>query len=135
METAKEMSKQITNFTNSNYGVGVTGKINRYDPANLTGDNQTVYLSLYIKKKECRLKNLNIKNNKITLAGFMTIISVLNDTQYSMQKINCSCNAIDNLPKRLPNYTHVNVKSLKIGGHNYTIDDLSYLLDFLNLNK
>lgn len=49
METAKEMSKQITNFTNSNYGVGVTGKINRYDPANLTGDNQTVYLSLYDK--------------------------------------------------------------------------------------
>src|SRR5574344_367984 len=47
IETAKEMSKQITNFTNSNYGVGVTGKINRYDPANLTGDNQTVYLSLY----------------------------------------------------------------------------------------
>ena len=49
METAKEMSKQITNFTNSNYGVGVTGKINRYDPANLTGDSQTVYLSLYDK--------------------------------------------------------------------------------------
>ena len=49
METAKEMSKKITNFTNSNYGVGVTGKINRYDPANLTGDNQTVYLSLYDK--------------------------------------------------------------------------------------
>lgn len=49
METAKEMSKQITNFTNSNYGVGVTGKINRCDPANLTGDNQTVYLSLYDK--------------------------------------------------------------------------------------
>ena len=101
---------------------------------NLT-DISTVYLSLYIKKKECRLKNLNIKNNKITLAGFMTIISVLNDTQYSMQKINCSCNAIDNLPKRLPNYTHIDVKSLKIGGHNFTIDDLSYLLDFLNLNK
>ena len=46
------MSKAITDFTNSDYGVGVTGKINDPDPNNLTGDNSLVYLSLYAKKKE-----------------------------------------------------------------------------------
>ena len=31
METAQEMSKNISLFTDSNYGVGVTGKLNRVD--------------------------------------------------------------------------------------------------------
>lgn len=52
MECANSMSKAITDFTNSDYGVGVTGKINDPDPNNLTGDNSLVYLSLYAKKKE-----------------------------------------------------------------------------------
>ena len=37
METAQEMSKNISLFTDSNYGVGVTGKLNR------------VYISIYDK--------------------------------------------------------------------------------------
>lgn len=47
METAKEMSKQITKFTNSNYGIGITGKINRIDPNNLTGKDDLIYVSIY----------------------------------------------------------------------------------------
>ena len=31
METANEMSKNISLFTNSNYGIGITGKLNRID--------------------------------------------------------------------------------------------------------
>ena len=34
IETAKEMSKKISDFTNSDYGVGVTGTINEIDPNN-----------------------------------------------------------------------------------------------------
>ena len=30
-ETSNEMSKNISNYTNSNYGIGVTGKLNRVD--------------------------------------------------------------------------------------------------------
>ena len=47
METAHEMSKAISNFANSTYGVGVTGKLNRVDKNNLHGDDSTVYISIY----------------------------------------------------------------------------------------
>lgn len=51
METAIEMSKKISEFTNSSYGIGITGKLNRLDPHNLSGDNNTVYFSIYNKDK------------------------------------------------------------------------------------
>lgn len=50
IETAIEMSKKISEFTNSNYGIGITGKLNRVDPHNLSGDdNSTVYFNIYNK--------------------------------------------------------------------------------------
>lgn len=50
IETAIEMSKKISKFTNSNYGIGITGKLNRVDPHNLSGDdNSTVYFNIYNK--------------------------------------------------------------------------------------
>ncbi len=53
METANEMSKKITDFTNSDYGVGVTGKINTPDPFNNFGDDSLIFLSIYDKKNNC----------------------------------------------------------------------------------
>ena len=47
METAHEMSKAISDFANSTYGVGITGKLNRVDKNNLHGDDSTVYISVY----------------------------------------------------------------------------------------
>ena len=47
METADEMSKNITKFANSNYGVGITGQLNRQDPANPVGKDNVVYISIY----------------------------------------------------------------------------------------
>lgn len=49
METAIEMSKAITSFANSNYGIGITGKLNKSDPNNKVGDDNTVYISIYDK--------------------------------------------------------------------------------------
>ena len=49
METAQEMSKNISLFTDSNYGVGVTGKLNRVDKNNKFGDDNLVYISIYDK--------------------------------------------------------------------------------------
>ncbi len=46
-ETANEMSKTISLFTNSHYGVGVTGKLNRIDKNNLYGEDNIVYISIY----------------------------------------------------------------------------------------
>lgn len=51
IETAIEMSKKISEFTNSNYGIGITGKLNRGDPHNLSGDDNKVYFSIYNKDK------------------------------------------------------------------------------------
>ena len=50
IETAKEMSKQISAFASANYGVGITGKLNRVDKNNLYGQDDKVYISIYDKK-------------------------------------------------------------------------------------
>ena len=50
IEVAKEMSKAISDFTNSDYGIGITGKLNRIDPNNLVGDNNIVFISIYDKE-------------------------------------------------------------------------------------
>ena len=49
IETAQEMSKNISNFTSSNYGVGITGQINRQDSNNITEEDNKIYISIYDK--------------------------------------------------------------------------------------
>ena len=49
METAEEMSKNISKFTDSDYGVGITGKLNRVDKNNLYGEDNVVFISIYEK--------------------------------------------------------------------------------------
>lgn len=53
MEVANEMAKAISNYTNSTYGIGITGKMCRTDRFNISGDDNKVYISIY-----------NSKNNK-----------------------------------------------------------------------
>ena len=50
IETSREMSKKISEFTNSTYGVGITGKLNRIDRNNLTGEDNKVFISIYDSK-------------------------------------------------------------------------------------
>mgnify|MGYP003393920414 FL=1 len=52
METADEMSKNITKFASSDYGVGITGQLNRQDPANPVGQDNVVYISIYDSKND-----------------------------------------------------------------------------------
>ena len=47
IEVARCMAKTISNFTGSNYGVGVTGKLKKADENNPYGANDVVYLSIY----------------------------------------------------------------------------------------
>ena len=75
IEVANEMSKMITDYTNSDYGIGVTGRLNRIDKNNISNENEEankVYISIYDKKnkkyynekikvtKKSRIKNKNI---------------------------------------------------------------------------
>jgi nicotinamide mononucleotide (NMN) deamidase PncC len=46
------MARAITNFTNSNYGVGVTGQINKQDPNNPYGTVGEVFFSIYDKDND-----------------------------------------------------------------------------------
>ena len=49
METAKEMSVSISEFSNSNYGIGITGRLNRVDKFNPGGIDNEVFISIYDK--------------------------------------------------------------------------------------
>ena len=51
-ETAKEMSKTIATYTNSDYGIGITGKLNRVDKNNPFGKDNVVFVSIYDKEKD-----------------------------------------------------------------------------------
>ncbi len=51
IEVANLMAKTISMYTNSNYGVGVTGKLKKQDENNPYGDDDLVYLSIY--DREC----------------------------------------------------------------------------------
>lgn len=70
METAIEMSTNIAKFTGSDYGVGITGKLNRADENNLHGDDSTIYVSIYdvsndkYYNKELKALRSNRKENK-----------------------------------------------------------------------
>lgn len=47
METAMEMAQTISAFTDSNFGIGITGKLNRVDKNNLYGNDNIVFVSIY----------------------------------------------------------------------------------------
>lgn len=51
METAHEMALNISKFVNSDFGVGVTGKLNRADVNNNFGKDNQVFVSIYYKEE------------------------------------------------------------------------------------
>ena len=77
METAHEMAFNISRFTNSDYGIGITGKLNRADENNNYGEDNEVFISIFDKENQMfidsdvkvyektRKKNKNIVLNEI----------------------------------------------------------------------
>lgn len=62
-EVANEMSKQISTFTNSDYGVGITGILN--DVTKIDPKENIVYVSIYDRENE-KYTNMTIEANKKT---------------------------------------------------------------------
>lgn len=60
IETAIEMSKNISCFSNSNYGVGITGKFNRADKNNLHGKDNLIFVNIYDRDNDTNY-NLEIE--------------------------------------------------------------------------
>ena len=52
METARAMAKAISDFSLSDYGIGITGKLGTVDPNNLTGDDNKVFICIYDREKD-----------------------------------------------------------------------------------
>lgn len=51
IETAHEMALNISKFANSDFGVGITGKLNRADVNNNFGKDNQVFVSIYYKEE------------------------------------------------------------------------------------
>ncbi len=51
-ETARAMACAISNFSSSDYGVGITGKLGTIDKNNKTGDDNEVFVSIYDKAND-----------------------------------------------------------------------------------
>ena len=64
-ETAKDMSRAICAFTDSNYGIGITGQINKQDPNNPYGSVGEVFVSIYDKDNNS-FYEYNINTSKKT---------------------------------------------------------------------
>ena len=52
IEVAKDMSKKISDYSCSDYGVGITGKINRVDKNNMCGSDNIVFVCVYDKNSD-----------------------------------------------------------------------------------
>ena len=52
MEVANEMSKKISEYADADYGIGITGKLNRVDIYNPYGSDNIVYISVYSRKED-----------------------------------------------------------------------------------
>ena len=52
METAHSMAYAIACFANSNYGVGITGKLRRVDKDNPFGSDNVVFISVYDRDRD-----------------------------------------------------------------------------------
>ena len=56
MEVAREMARLATVNGESDYGVGITGTLNRQDPNNSTDKMNMVYFAIYDKKEDLYLE-------------------------------------------------------------------------------
>ncbi len=73
METANEMSRSISAYTSSNYGVGITGKINKADPSNPYGEDNKIFISIYDKDND-RYHNEEITASSVSRSQNKEII-------------------------------------------------------------
>ena len=83
-ETAMEMSKTISNYANSDYGVGITGKLNRVDINNLHGKDNVVYISIYDRNNN---KFYNTKIEVLKESRELNKQLVINEVVNQMLKI------------------------------------------------
>ncbi len=88
MEVAHEMAKKISDFANSDYGVGITGKINNPDKNNLYGEDNVVFLSIYDKNINKYFDNKITVKNKSRKMCKKDIVKMFTKEMYKILEIN-----------------------------------------------
>ena len=81
IQTAREMALRISKFTNSNIGIGITGKLNRVDNNNDYGKDNEVFISIYYNNKHYdKIINVDKKSRKDNKEEIIDlIINMLNE--------------------------------------------------------
>ena len=51
MEVAKDMARAICAYASSDYGIAITGKLNKEDKYNISGSNDVVFVCIYDQEK------------------------------------------------------------------------------------
>lgn len=90
INVAREMAKKISDFANSDIGVGITGKINRVDENNLFGDNNKIFYAIYDKNNDkyyeyelIAIKNTRLNNKKYIMECISkSLFEILNNVCY-----------------------------------------------------
>lgn len=84
LETANEMSFNVSKFSNSSYGVGITGKLNRFDKNNLYGEDNIVFISIYdseskefYTEKIKAVKSSRKENKKLVVEKVVSLLSFI----------------------------------------------------------
>ena len=84
MSVAREMAKSISDFALSDYGIGITGKINRRDENNLFGDDNKIFYSIYDKEND---KFYDYSLTAINDTRFNNKVMIKNDISKSLLNI------------------------------------------------
>ena len=87
VEVAREMALNISKFAESNYGVGITGKLNRVDKNNPYGSDNITYVSIYDKDNDYyfdltieAIKNSRELNKELIINKIVDkLLEVIND--------------------------------------------------------
>lgn len=77
IETANEMSKTISKYTNVNYSIGVTGQLKRKDPNNKTNEDNKIYISIYNKDNDTYLGKIIIADKLTRKANKKKVVKTI----------------------------------------------------------
>ena len=135
----------LSNNYLSNEGIfNICKNLPNLQKLNLSNNNicdlSILYISLYIKNQKNKLTSLNLKDNKITITGFISLVSTfekINEHKkiLSLKKLNLSGNLLDlvPIPKRVgTQFLNVYIEKFCLGNHSFNINDLNILLSFIN---
>ena len=79
-ETSIEMARKISLYTNSNYGVGITGKLNRLDENNPYGNDNEVFYTIYDKdSNECYTNSLVVSGENRNVNKKFVVEKIVDD--------------------------------------------------------